>query len=178
MYYCGSKKELLRRGFKKDQYYNDFEYCSNDYLRIKDENQIELDGFDIPDIILELYDAGLIKKGTDTKAYEKKQFEIEMRYEKDVFVIQFYNDKFYKKKFQLKTFYYKNHEFFMWGTTKNGYVIGDVLTGCILDYEIKHINTLYHLKEGNPLDKHLQSILLNAETYRSEIYRLKQAEII
>ena len=118
MYYCGTKKELLKRGFKKDAFFNDIEYCFNENLIINNENEIQLDGYDIPDIILELYDAGLIKKGKNKKTYKDKEFKIQMLDKSDIFVIQVYNDKFYKKKFQLKTFYYKNHEFFIWGTAK------------------------------------------------------------
>ena len=64
------------------------------------------------------------------------------------------------------------------GNIKTGYIIGDVLTGCILDYKINHINVLYHLKENNPLDKFIQSIILNSSQYKKEIYRLKEVEII
>ena len=38
MYYCGTKKELLKRGFKKDAFFNDIEYCFNENLIINNEN--------------------------------------------------------------------------------------------------------------------------------------------
>lgn len=185
MYYCGNLKKLKKYGFKKYVSVNDVSYYYSDNddsdinIIISKDKKIKIStngqAYDnLPDVILKLYNDELIKLGE--KEINFKNIEIQILKKKDVFVIQVYNDKFYKKKFQLKTFYYRNHEFFIWGTIKNGYTIGDVLTGCFLDYKIKHINTLYYLKEGNPLDKYLQSILLNTETYRSAIYRLKETK--
>lgn len=189
MFYCGKLKNLLKYGFKKytfeneNYYYYDNESKDIDIIIDKNKN-IKISTSDqvyddLPEILFKLYDDGLIKLGEKSnKQIKNEEFKVDMAGKEEVFMILQFKDKFYKTKMLLKTFYYKSHKFFIKGNIKTGYIIGDVLTGCILDYKINHINVLYHLKEDNPLDKFIQSIILNSSQYKKEIYRLKEVEII
>lgn len=188
MYYKGKLKKLKDFNFKLNTNNGNIEYIFNDneqdmQIIIDTNRTIYISTTDsvfvnAPDIILDLYDNDLINMGVRPRQIKNNDYKIERLPNNNIDILYEKDNYFFKKKKNVKLFLYRGHSFFIDGCISTYYIIGDVLTGCYLDYTISHISELDHLKANNKLDKHLQDIILNKEKYSKAISRLKNAILI
>ena len=118
----------------------------------------------IPDIILKMFQDNIIEVKHD---YFECFQAIKTKKEKPIKILEEINGVVIKKTMNLKSFEYRDHPFYLRGTIKTGYEIGDVLTGCLIDIKIEHIKELPKIEPR--LDTFLSTIALSSRIYSEKI---------